>query len=123
MPFRSLTEKIVLGILISFSLAGFGFQFRRFVRVLSAAKPDRDFKIGALSPRIRQFVREVILQAKVIRQRPLAGVAHAFVFWGFCAFALITVNHIATGFGVPLFSQAEGFGRIYFGFAALFAVA
>jgi Fe-S oxidoreductase len=123
MPFRSLTEKIVLGILISVSLAGFGFQFRRFVRVISAAKPDRDFKIGALLPRTWQFVREVILQAKVIRQRPLAGVAHALVFWGFCAFALITVNHIASGFDVPLFSQAGGFGRIYFGFAAMFAIA
>ena len=32
-----------------------------------------------------------MLQGKVIRQRPLPGLAHAFVFWGFCAFALITL--------------------------------
>ena len=31
-----------------------------------------------------------MLQGKVIRERPLPGLAHAFVFWGFCAFALIT---------------------------------
>ena len=36
-------------------------------------------------------------QAKVIRERPLPGLAHAFVFWGFCAFALVTLNHVAAG--------------------------
>ena len=29
----------------------------------------------------------------------LAGIAHAFVFWGFCAFGLVTLNHLAAGFG------------------------
>jgi hypothetical protein len=37
----------------------------------------------------------------VIRCRPLPGIAHAFVFWGFCAFALVTANHLAMGFGFP----------------------
>ena len=59
----------------------------------------------------------------MIRERPAAGVTHAFVFWGFCAFALITVNHIATGFGLPFLSRTGGFGRVYFGFVAFFAVA
>ena len=63
------------------------------------------------------------LQGKVIEQRPIAGIAHAFVFWGFCAFALITINHIATGFGFPLLSRESAFGRAYFGFVALFAIA
>ena len=72
---------------------------------------------------MRDFVWEVLLQGKVIPQRPMAGAAHALVFWGFCAFALITINHIATGFGVPLLSRDSGFGRVYFGFVAVFAVA
>ncbi len=59
----------------------------------------------------------------MIRERPAAGAAHAFVFWGFCAFALITANHIATGFGIPLVSRTSASGRVYFGFVALFAVA
>jgi len=89
----------------------------------SATRPDPGFTLGNLLPRIRSFAWEVLLQGKVIRERPAAGVAHAFVFWGFCAFALITVNHIATGFGFPLLSRTGGFGRVYFGFVALFAVA
>ena len=77
-----------------------------------------------LVPRIREFLWEVMLQGKVIRQRPLPGLAHAFVFWGFCAFALITVNHIAAGFGAALSSTAPAlFGRFYFGFVAVWAVA
>jgi Fe-S oxidoreductase len=119
----SLPEKLVLIILICLSAAGFWYRFRGVVHVISAARPDPGFTLGDLFPRIRSFVWEVLLQGKVIQQRPAAGLAHAFVFWGFCAFALITVNHIATGFGVPILSRGGGFGRIYFGFVALFAVA
>ena len=78
---------------------------------------------GRLAPRIRQFVWEVLLQGKVIRERPLPGLAHAFVFWGFCAFALITLNHLAAGFGFPFLSREGGFGKAYFAFVAVFAVA
>jgi len=45
------------------------------------------------------------------------------VFWGFCAFALITVNHLAMGFGVRILSPESGFGRFYFRFVAVWAVA
>jgi Fe-S oxidoreductase len=119
----SLPEKLVLAILICLSAAGFWYRFRGFVHIVSAARPDPDFELGDLVPRIRRFVWEVLLQGTVIQQRPIPGVAHAFVFWGFCAFAPITVNHIAAGFGVPILSRTGAFGRLYFGFVALFAVA
>jgi Fe-S oxidoreductase len=91
--------------------------------VLFAAKPDADFRFGSFTTRAKDFIGEVLLQRKVIAQRPAAGIAHAFVFWGFCAFALVTINHIATGFGVPILPRDSAFGRAYFGFAALFAIA
>jgi hypothetical protein len=68
-------------------------------------------------------VWEVLLQGKVIRQRPLPGLAHAFVFWGFCAFALVTINHFAEGLHVELISRGGFLGRIYFSLAAVFGVA
>lgn len=64
-----------------------------------------------------------MLQAKVISQRPLPGVAHAFVFWGFCVFALVTVNHFAEGVGLGFLDDSSAFGRFYFDFAAVFAIA
>ena len=123
MPAPGLPEKIVLAILICLSAAAFWYRFRGVVRIISIARPDPGFRLGDLIPRIRRFAWEVLLQGKVIRERPAAGAAHAFVFWGFCAFALITVNHIATGFGLPLLSRTSGFGHVYFGFVALFAIA
>ncbi len=121
--FLSLPEKLLLAILILASAGGFLYRFRTVASILSAAKPDPGFTLGSLWPRVRIFVWEVLLQGKVIRQRPVAGAAHALVFWGFCAFGLISLNHFALGFGFPLLSRYSGFGMAYFALAALFAVA
>jgi Fe-S oxidoreductase len=118
----SLFERVILALLICASILGFWWRLRRVVGVIAASKRDADFHLGSIPVRIRVFVQEVLLQGKVIRQRPLAGLTHALVFWGFCAFALITVNHIAAGFGFPLLSHQGGFGRAYFGFVAVFAL-
>jgi Fe-S oxidoreductase len=49
--------------------------------------------------------------------------AHALVFWGFCAFVLVTLNHFAVGLGIGFLSPVGFFGRFYFDFAAVFALA
>lgn len=86
---------------------------------IRAAKPDPGFSLSPIGKRVGDFIGEVLLQTKVIRQRPLPGIAHAFVFWGFLAFALVTLNHFATGFGFPFLAP----GSLYFYFAAAFAIA
>jgi Fe-S oxidoreductase len=116
-------ERIVLVLLLAASLAGFSWRARRVVEVIWRARPTTDFRVKPLGPRVRQFLWEVVLQGKVISQRPLPGLAHALVFWGFCAFALITINHIASAFGAGFLSQNRGFGRFYFGFVAVWAMA
>ena len=55
-----------------------------------------------------------MLQGKVIEQRPLPGLAHAFVYWGFLAFALVTINHIATAFGGRFLSQDSRLRQLLF---------
>jgi Fe-S oxidoreductase len=116
-------EKIIFAALIAASLTGFWLRFAPVVRIIRAAKPDTGFRFGALFPRLHRFIWEVLLQGKVIKDRPIPGFAHALVFWGFCAFAVITINHVATGFGLPLLSRSGAFGAFYFGLAAIFAVA
>jgi len=115
-------EKILLALCICASLGGFWMRFRYVIEIVGAAKRDADFSLGSFARRCRRFVAEVLFQSKVIEQRPIAGAAHAFVFWGFCAFILVSINHIAIGFGVPIFSRESAFGRIYYAFVALFAV-
>ena len=77
------TGKVLLAVLLAASLAGFWWSFGAVLRKIRAAKPDADFSLFPLWPRVRELVWEVMLQAKVIRERPLPGMAHAFVFWGF----------------------------------------
>jgi len=64
-----------------------------------------------------------MLQGKVIEQRPLPGLAHAFVYWGFLAFALVTINHIASAFNARFLIHDSRFGSFYLGFAAVWAIA
>jgi Fe-S oxidoreductase len=118
-----MTRIVILLLLMIASLGGFWVRFRRVLRVIAAAKPDPGFQLKDIPRRTGQFISEVLLQSKVIAQRPLPGLAHAFVFWGFCAFALITINHFAEGFGVTLLTRDSGFGHLYYGFVAIFALA
>ncbi len=110
-------------ILLVASLYGFWLRFGKVVRKIREAKPDAAFHLSPVSRRMWDFFSEVMLQSKVIRERPLPGLAHALVFWGFCAFALVTLNHFAAGVGLAFLSHASWFGRLYFALAAVFGVA
>ena len=123
MPVFSPLETTLFLVLLIASVCAFSLRFGRVVHRIRQAKPDADFQLGSLGKRVWDFISEVLLQSKVIRERPLPGLAHAFVFWGFCAFALITLNHFATGIGLAFLSRESGFGQLYFDFAAAFAVA
>src|SRR5712691_6650780 len=98
-------------------------RFGIVVRRIRAAKKDADFSLQPAGRRVWDFFWEVLLQAKVIRERPWPGVAHAFVFWGFCCFALVTLNHLATGVGLHFLSKESRFGEFYFYLAGGFALA
>jgi Fe-S oxidoreductase len=113
---------LLFGALLVASIGGFWRRFGAVVSRIRAAKPDADFSFQPAGKRVGEFLWEVMLQAKVIRERPLPGIAHALVFWGFCAFALVTLNHVAIGFGIPFLSRESRFGEFYFAAAAVFAV-
>jgi Fe-S oxidoreductase len=117
----SLAEVVILTVLLCASAYAFWFRFRRVVRIIRSAKPDSTWNLRPIGPRVGRFIWEVLLQGKVIVDRPLPGIAHAFVFWGFCAFALVTINHLAAGFRVTLIPRDSIAGEFYFGFVAVFA--
>jgi Fe-S oxidoreductase len=119
----SLAEKLILVVLIAASAAGFWHRFGTVLDKILASKKDASFRLSPISRRVWNFVCEVVFQAKVIGQRPLPGVAHALVFWGFCAFVLITLNHFAVGLGIGFLDPDGRFGRFYFYLAAVFALA
>ena len=114
--------QVILLVAICVSVFLFWRKFGVALRIILASKPDADFQLRPIGPRIRKVLWEVAAQGLVIAQRPLPGLAHAFVFWGFCVFALVTLNHFAEGFGLAFLSDG-GFSRFYFLFAGVFAVA
>jgi Fe-S oxidoreductase len=114
--------RVFLLALIVVSVWLFWLRFGNVVRRIFSARKDRDFKLSPVSRRVWDFFWEVMCQAKVIKERPIPGIAHAFVFWSFCAFALVTLNHFALGFGVPFMERHSALGGLYWWFAFAFAV-
>ena len=75
------------------------------------AKPDADFQLAPVGKRVSDFIWEVMLQGKVIRQRPLPGLAHAFVV---CSGDAEVVGAALEAFGVEPAERAfrRGAGRL-----------
>jgi len=116
-------ESVLVLLALALSAGGFFWRLQPILRTILRAKPDPGFTLAPLGRRVWDFFWEVMCQALVIKERPLPGLAHAFVFWAFCAFALVTVDHLLRGFSLHLLDPDGFFGRIYFGLAMLFAVA
>jgi len=79
-------------------VGAFAAQVATRVRLIAAA-PGR-LNVVDLPGHIRRFVVDVLLQVRTIRERPVAGIAHAFVFWGFVAFAGYTSVEFLRGLGI-----------------------
>ena len=96
-------EKIILASLMLAALGSFGFEIARRVAIIS--KGTGSLPLDRFLERIYRVFMEVIIQEKVIRERPWPGLAHAFVFWGFLIFGLVTIDHFAIGFHKPILSE------------------
>jgi Fe-S oxidoreductase len=121
-PLHFSAVEIVL-LLFAVAVSG-GLFFYRFLPILKnifGSQKDEDFSLRPLGKRVWLFVWEVLCQAKVIQQRPAPGIAHAFVFWGFLAFALVSLNHFATGVRLGFLPPESYIGQFYFLFAAAWA--
>lgn len=118
----SVAEMALLVVLCCASLGAFLWRMRPIARNVLRAKKDVGFTLAPVGRRVWDFVSEVLCQSKVIRQRPLPGLAHAFVFWGFLAFALVTTNHLLTGLRLGVLQHTGVVGTFYFGFAGVWAL-
>lgn len=111
---------LIAGILVSAGL--FFWRFGPILKTILRSRKDPGFSLQPIGRRVWDFFWEVLCQGKVIQQRPLPGLAHAFVFWGFLAFALVSLNHLALGFGIGFLPPASLIGGFYFLFAAAWAL-
>jgi Fe-S oxidoreductase len=91
-------ETLVLWLLLLVFGGSFVVQVARRVRLIAAA--PNNLSLDPLGFRIRRFVTDVVFQRQTIAERPFTGLAHAFVFWGFAAFAGFTATEFLKGLGL-----------------------
>src|SRR5262245_54681055 len=89
---------LVLWVLVLAAVSVFAAQVATRVRLIAAA--PNTFSLDHLGVRARRFLLDVVLQRQTIAERPLVGLAHAFVFWGFVAFGGYTTAEFLKGLGL-----------------------
>src|SRR3954462_3628682 len=85
--------------LVVVGFVGWFAQQMAFRFQLITAAPQ-NFRTDHLLARTDRFILEVIFQTKTIAGRPLVGLAHLGVFWGFVAFGGFTLVEGLRGVGL-----------------------
>ena len=94
----TIIEKVLIATSILMAFGSFIYELRHRLRIIlkgSGSLPTDHFILRSI-----RFIREVLLHEKVIKYRPLVGIMHALVFWGFIVFGIITIDHFALGLGI-----------------------
>jgi len=89
---------VAFWILLLLFLGTFAAQVARRVQLIAAAPGT--ISLDQLGTRASRFLLDVVLQRRTIRERPLAGLMHALVFWGFVAFGGYTLTEFLHGLGI-----------------------
>jgi len=66
-------------------------------RLFSVFPRQGDLPLDHIPKRLWRVFVEVILQYRVVRDRPVVGILHAAVLWGFFAFAWASAEHLQLG--------------------------
>jgi Fe-S oxidoreductase len=114
---------IEVAVLVLAILASLGYFCATAAKRLSPMlrSKERNLRFDRLPSRLWAVFAEVVLQTRVIRARPLAGLLHALVMWGFFAFAWVSLEHFATGLnGFEPLSNGHSW---YSAFAGAWAIA
>src|SRR6476620_8398449 len=113
-------ETLLLWLLVIGFVSAFAAQVAPRVRLIAAA--PNTFSTDKPGFRVARFLTDVVGQRKTISERPVAGFAHALVFWGFIAFGGYTTLEFLAGLGIVDLTQSAAFG-IYRAVLTPFAVA
>jgi Fe-S oxidoreductase len=98
----------IFRLLVLIAAGLFGWQMATRYRLFARAADNLD--LSNSGARAWTFLSEIVFQSRTIRDRPVVGLAHLFVFWGFCAFGGYTLVEGLKGFGLVDFSHTAAFG-------------
>ena len=106
-------ETFVLWILCAAAAGAFIAQLAVRARLVAAAPGT--LTLDRLGLRLQRLIIDVIGQRRTIRERPVAGIAHALVFWGFLAFGGYTALEFLDGLGLLHLTREPWFTRYRLG--------
>jgi Fe-S oxidoreductase len=89
---------LVFWLLFLTFVGAFALQVATRVRLIAAA--PNTFSVDHFPFRIKRFLLDVVLQRRTIRERPVTGLMHALVFWGFVAFGGYTSIEFMSGLAI-----------------------
>lgn len=101
-------ETALLWVLVLAFAGAFAAQVSTRLRLIAAA--PNTFSFENVPFRITRFLTDVVAQRRTIAERPVAGTAHAFVFWGFVAFGGYTAAEFLAGLGLVDLTDTRAFG-------------
>jgi hypothetical protein len=88
-------------------VGAFAAQVARRARLIFAA--PNTFDADRIGLRAGRWLLDVLFQRQTILERPIPGIAHALVFWGFIAFAGYTTVEFLKGLGIVDLTAASWF--------------
>jgi Fe-S oxidoreductase len=90
-------------------------------RLSSIVERRWDLPLDNISRRLWRVFVEVVLQYRIVRDRPVVGILHAAVVWGFLVFGWVSAEHLSLGLrGLEKATPAHGW---YGTFAAAWSLA
>src|SRR5580765_3020258 len=98
---------VLLWLLVLGFVGAFAVQVSTRVRLIAAA--PNTISVDNLGFRVTRFLVDVVGQRQTIKERPVAGLAHAFVFWGFVAFGGYTLTEFLHGLGLVDLTHSSWF--------------
>ena len=91
---------IIFTIVLVGAFGAFGFSLRRMITLISIGKPEN--RLDHLWERFKKMMMVAIGQTKLFRE-PIAGLMHAFIFWGFLVLLSSVLEAVGEGL-MPGFS-------------------
>ena len=99
-------EKIAFFVVLVLSTGYFAKRTVLLARLVRLGRQDSESRTDHLPARFGGMLADVFLQRRVLR-RPVAGLLHLLIVWGFFVFAINTINHFTGAF----FPEFHLFGR------------
>lgn len=100
-------QTLLLWLLVLGFVGAFVAQVTTRLRLIQAA--PNTFSTDDTPTRVSRFLVDVLGQRRTIVERPVAGLAHAGVFWGFLAFAGYTATEFLAGLGILDLTHTRAF--------------